>query len=59
MVKMQYVFYVLGIAFLFATVAYFSYEYLFELADIVKVIILVCITIVFFVVADIMGDRQI
>ena len=59
MVKMQYVFYVLGIAFLFATVAYFSYEYLFDLADIVKVIILICLTIAFFVVADIMGDKKI
>lgn len=59
MVKIEYVFFILGIIFLFATVAYFSYEYLFSLSDAVKAIILVCMTIVFFFVADFMAERDI
>ena len=35
-VKAQYIFYIIGIIFLFATVAYFSYEYLFNLSNIIK-----------------------
>ncbi|MBT3720482.1 hypothetical protein HOC29_04030 [archaeon] len=58
-VKAQYIFYIIGIIFLFATVAYFSYEYLFNLSDIIKAIILVCLTIVFFFVADFMAEREV
>ncbi len=58
-VKAQYIFYVIGIVFIFATVAYFSYEYLFSLSDIVKTIILVCLVIVFFFTADFMAERKI
>jgi len=58
-VKAQYIFYIIGIIFLFATVAYFSYEYLFSLSDIVKTIILVCLVIVFFFVADFMAEREV
>ena len=58
-VKAQYIFYIIGIIFLFATVAYFSYEYLFNLSDIIKTIILVCLTIVFFFVADFMAERDV
>lgn len=59
MVQAQYIFYIIGIVFVFATVAYFSYEYLFNLSDIVKTIILVLLVIVFFVVADFMAERDI
>lgn len=59
MVKAQYIFYVIGIIFLFATIAYFSYEYLFSLSNIVKTIILVCSVIVFFFAADFMAERDI
>ena len=58
-IKAQYIFYIIGIIFLFATVAYFSYEYLFDLSDMVKTIILVCSVIVFFFVADFMAEREI
>ena len=47
-IKPQYIFYTIGIIFLFATVAYFSYEYIFGLSDIVKTVILVCLIIIFF-----------
>lgn len=59
MVKAQYIFYVIGIIFLFATVAYFSYQYLFDLADEIKTIILVCLVIVSFFIADLMEEREI
>lgn len=59
MLKAEYIFYILGIIFLFATVAYFSYEYLFSLSDIVKTIILVCLVVASFFVADWMAERDI
>jgi positive regulator of sigma E activity len=58
-VKAQYIFYIIGIIFLFTTVAYFTYEYLFNLSDIIKTIILVCLAVVFFFVADIMAEREV
>jgi hypothetical protein len=58
-VRAQYIFYIIGIVFLFAAIAYFSYEYLFNLSDIAKTIILVCLFIVFFFVGDIMREKQI
>ena len=55
----QHIFYVIGIIFLFATIAYFSYEYLFALSDMVKTVILICATIIFFFVADALAERDI
>ncbi len=59
MIKAQYIFYIIGIVFLFATIAYFSYEYLFSLSDMVKTIILICLIIISFVLADFMAERNI
>lgn len=59
MVQAQYIFYVIGIIFLFSTIAYFAYQYLFDLSDIVKTIILVCLAIVFFFVAEFMAERDV
>ncbi len=56
--KLQYLFYVLGIIFLFATVAYFSYNFLFNLSDVVKSIILVLVIIVFFFLGEIMEEKD-
>lgn len=56
--KLQYLFYILGIIFLFATVAYFSYNYLFDLPDSIKTVILVLAIIVFFVLGDVMWDKE-
>ena len=55
--KFQYVFYVLGIIFLFATVAYFSYNYLFNLSDGIKTIILVLSLIIFFFLGEVMYEK--
>lgn len=57
--KLQYLFYVLGIIFLFAAIAYFSYNYLFSLSDGVKSIILVLLIIVFFVFGEVMEESDI
>jgi hypothetical protein len=56
--KLQYLFYILGIIFLFATVAYFSYNYLFELSDGIKTIILVLSIIVFFVLGEVLWETD-
>jgi hypothetical protein len=57
--KFQYLFYTLGIIFLFATVSYFSYNYLFNLSDGIKTIILILIIIVFFVLGEVMEDKEV
>ena len=57
--KLQYLFYVLGIIFVFATVAYFSYNYLLDLSDGLKTIILVLVIIVFFALGEVMWEKDI
>jgi len=57
--KLQYLFYVLGIVFLFATISYFSYNYLFNLSDMLKTIILILLIIIFFVVGEVMEEKDI
>jgi cell division protein FtsW (lipid II flippase) len=56
--RMQYLFYAIGIFFLFATVAYFSYNFLFNLSDGIKTIILILLVVLFFVAGDIMEDKE-
>ncbi|MEK6800309.1 MAG: hypothetical protein AABY10_01815 [Nanoarchaeota archaeon] len=56
--KLQYLFYVIGIVFLFATVAYFSYNYLFNLSDGLKLVILVLLTIVFFFLGEVFWEKE-
>jgi len=57
--KLQYLFYILGIVFLFATVSYFAYNYLFDLPDIIKTAILLLAMIVFFALGEVMWDKEI
>ena len=52
-VKAEYIFYVIGIIFLFATIAYFSYEYLFSLSNLAKTVILICLVALFIVLMPI------
>lgn len=54
MVNVQGIFFTLGVIFLFATLAYFSYEYLFQLSNVAKTIVLACIAVIFFVVGSIL-----
>jgi len=55
--KLQYLFYVLGIIFLFITVAYFAYNYLFDLSDTLKTIILVLVIVIFFFLGEVMWGK--
>ena len=55
----QGIFFTLGVIFLFATVAYFSYEYIFNLSDVLKTIVLVCLIIAFFISAEILEGKDI
>jgi hypothetical protein len=57
--KLQYLFYIIGIIFLFITAAYFSYNYLFDLSDITKTVILILLIIVFFFTGEIMWEKNI
>ena len=57
--KLQYLFYVLGIIFLFATISYFSYNYLFNLSDMIKTIVLILLIIIFFVLGEVMEEKDI
>lgn len=57
--NLQYLFYVLGIVFLFATVSYFAYNYLFSLPDSIKAVILFLLVIVFFVFGEVMEESDI
>ncbi|VVB78061.1 Uncharacterised protein [uncultured archaeon] len=56
--KLQYLFYIIGIIFLFATIAYFSYNYLFSLPDEIKTIILILGVIVFFVLGEVFWEKD-
>ena len=57
--KMEYVFFVLGVIFIFATVSYFSYKYVFGLADSVKAVILFLLSIIVFFVGTVLQEREI
>lgn len=57
--KLHYLFFILGIIFLFATAAYFSYNYLFELPDSIKTIILILGVVIFFVLGEVMWEKEI
>jgi len=57
--RLQYLFYILGIIFLFATVSYFAYNYLFNLSDSIKTVILVLLVIIFFFLGEIMEAKEI
>ena len=55
----QYIFYVIGIVFLFITIAYFSYEYILNLSNVLKTLILIALVIISFLIANIMERRDI
>lgn len=50
--KTEYVFYTVGVIFAIATIIYFTWEYLFELAVSFKVIILILLTLFFWFIAS-------
>ena len=56
--KLEHLFYVIGIVFLFATISYFSYNYLFDLPDGIKTIILLLLVVVFFVLGEVFYEKD-
>ncbi|MBI2673285.1 hypothetical protein HYX19_03425 [Candidatus Woesearchaeota archaeon] len=57
--KIQVLFYVIGIIFLFATVSYFAYNYLFRASDMIKTVQLVLLIVVFYFFGNIMEGKDI
>ncbi len=56
--KIQNLFYVLGIIFIFITVFYFTYQYIFDLSNPIKTVILILFTIITFFVADYLREKD-
>jgi len=56
--KLHYLFYIIGVIFIFSSVIYFSKEFIRDLPDAVKMIILVASVITSFIVAELLrgGD---
>ena len=57
--KMHYIFYIVGVIFIFASVWYFTREFIAELPNIVKLILLIISVIVSFIVAEFMRRAEI
>ncbi len=58
-IEVYHAFYIVGIIFLFWTIWYFTRQYLFNLSNIAKTIILICLTIIFFFLGDFLAGRRI
>jgi hypothetical protein len=50
--KIQYIFYVVGVIFIFASVIYFAKEFLLELPPPIQLILLILATVISFVIAE-------
>jgi len=57
--KVQYIFYTIGVLFLIATVLYFTWEFIAELPDPIKLVLLIISIVVSFIVAEFLrgGDK--
>jgi len=55
--KTEYIFYTVGIIFTIATILYFTWEYLFDLARSLKVITLSLLTLFFWFVGNYLRER--
>ncbi len=50
--KIQYVFYLVGILFIFASVVYFTREFINELPDMIKLLLLIVSVFISFIIAE-------
>ena len=50
--RIDYIAYIVGVIFLFASVVYFVKEYLLDLSNVVKLVLLILATLLSFIVAD-------
>lgn len=56
--KLEMIFYILGVIFIFASVLYFAWEFITDLPDPIKLAILIVATIIMFVVGEIMRETD-
>ena len=52
--KIQYLFYIVGVIFVFVTVWYFAHEYIAQFSNIIKLILLIVSIVVSYVIAEFM-----
>ncbi|MBS3147785.1 hypothetical protein J4219_02790 [Candidatus Woesearchaeota archaeon] len=57
--KTEYIFYTVGVIFAIATILYFTWEYLFDLARSLKVLALALLTLFFWFMANYLQERDI
>jgi len=57
--KIQYLFYVIGVIFIFGSVWYFARTYIDDLPRIIKLVLLIISIVVSFTVAEIMRGKEI
>lgn len=57
--KMQYLFYIVGVIFIFAAVWYFAHEYIAQFPRIIKLILLLVAIVVSYVIAEFMRGSDI
>ena len=57
--KVEYIFYTVGIIFAIATILYFTWEYLFDLARSLKILALVLLTLFFWFIAKYLEERDV
>ncbi|MBW3019220.1 hypothetical protein KY329_03485 [Candidatus Woesearchaeota archaeon] len=57
--RLEYIFYSVGVIFGIATVLYFTWEYLFQLGRSLKVAVLVLLALFFFFMANYLKGRDI
>tara|TARA_Y100000310_G_C20431739_1_gene691814 strand:- start:635 stop:811 length:177 start_codon:yes stop_codon:yes gene_type:complete len=52
--KIQYIFYIIGVVFIFGSVWYFAREFIDELPDMIKLVILIVSVIASFIIAELL-----
>lgn len=57
--KVEYIFYAVGVIFAIAAVVYFTWEYLFELGRPLKITVLLLLTLAFYFLANYLRRRGI
>ena len=55
----EYIFYTVGIIFMIAAVLYFTWDYLFQLARSLKIVVLILLTLFFYFMANFLKERDV
>ena len=58
MMKIQYIFYTVGVIFIIATVIYFTKEFIVNLPDPIKLVLLIISVVVSFIVAEFLREAD-